>query len=107
MKYKWSELCCGKIIREDKWLEHCKKFNAFKTKRGDEIKRKTITYKVAGGKWLIYRSESEVHPTATAAAAVAVAEENGIIIIYNQHVALSQYGSVPKPIVAEELHAVV
>ena len=74
LKYKCSELCCGKIIREDKWLEHCKKFHAFKTKRGDEIKRKTIAYKVAGGKWLIYRSESEVHPTATAAAAVAVAE---------------------------------
>jgi len=72
LKYKSSELCCGKIIRENKWLEHC---NKLKTKRGDEIKRKTIEYKVAGGKWLIYRSESKVHPTATAAAAVAVAQE--------------------------------
>lgn len=73
LKYKCSELCCGKIIREDKWLEYCKKFHAFKTNRDYEIKRETIEYKVAGEKWLIYRFESENHPTATAAS-VAVAE---------------------------------
>jgi len=40
LKYKCSEFCCCKVIRKDKWLQHCKKFHAFKTKRGDEIKRK-------------------------------------------------------------------
>jgi hypothetical protein len=65
LKYKCSELCCGKIIREDKWLQHCKSFHAFKLKRGDPIKRKPIEYKVAGGKWLDYRSKSDVQSDAT------------------------------------------
>jgi len=77
LKYKCLELCCGKIIREGKWLEHCKT-RLRRTWRYD-IKRKTTEYKVAGGKLLIYRSASEVHHTVTAAAALAVAEAQEFI----------------------------
>ena len=72
VKYKCLELCCGKIVREDKWLQHCKNFHGFKTKRNEDIKRKPIEYKIDGGKWIAYGSKSDLHGDSTTAASATV-----------------------------------
>jgi hypothetical protein len=60
VKYRCQEICCNLLVREDKWIEHCKKFHAFKFRHGgsESVKRKAVEYKNAGGKWLNYNASA-------------------------------------------------
>lgn len=62
-KLKCLELCCGKIIRDDKWNAHCRVCHGFKSQRGDAIKHKTVEYKEAGGKWQRYLTQQVAQPS--------------------------------------------
>ena len=56
-----KEICSNALVRKNKWVEHCKKFHAFKFPHGGSgtVKRKTVQYKNAGWKWLNYASTAE------------------------------------------------
>jgi hypothetical protein len=40
-KYKCCEIACGKIIRGDKWNQHCHANHGFQLKRGHDVRGST------------------------------------------------------------------
>jgi hypothetical protein len=50
-KFKCGELACGKLIRGDKWMSHCKGDHGYKHSRGDTIKKSIVAVKEDGGSW--------------------------------------------------------
>ena len=92
------ELCCNKIIREDKWLQHCKQSHAIKTRcSGDVMKRKTVQYKDSGGKCLNYPSNTQ-SSTADAASS-STASKTSCSVETSETVAGQDWHSSPKEVI--------
>jgi len=58
-KYRCIELACGRIVRSDKWNNHCKTDHGFKFAR-DEIKKKIVQIRNEAGPWKPFSEPSEV-----------------------------------------------